>query len=43
MKPFTSASNFDSLSLKDLLDARNLFHYHLISKPNVIATKRSDW
>lgn len=35
---FKSSSNFASLSLKDLLEARNLFHYHLMNKKNVVAT-----
>ena len=34
----TDANNFASLSLKDLLYARHLFHYHLLSKKNVTAT-----
>jgi hypothetical protein len=35
---FKSSSNFASLSLKDLLEARDLFHYHLMNKKNVAAT-----
>ena len=35
---FKSSSNFASLSLKDLVEARDLFHYHLINKKNVVAT-----
>src|SRR5262245_10708576 len=35
---FKSSSNFASLSLKDLAEARNLFHYHLMNKKNVVAT-----
>jgi hypothetical protein len=35
---FKSSSNFPSLSLKDLLEARDLFHYHLMNKENVVAT-----
>jgi hypothetical protein len=35
---YKSSTNFASLSLKDLAEARDLFHYHLISKKNVIAT-----
>ena len=31
-------SNFSHLSVKDLLEARDLFHAHLISKQNVVAT-----
>jgi hypothetical protein len=30
--------DFTSLSLKDLLQARDLFHYHLMNKKNVVAT-----
>jgi hypothetical protein len=30
--------NFSHLSLKDLIEARDLFHVHLMSKKNVIAT-----
>jgi hypothetical protein len=32
------SSDFTSLSLKDLLQARDLFHYHLMNKKNVVAT-----
>jgi hypothetical protein len=35
---FKSSSNFASLSLKDLVEARDQFHYHLINKKNVVAT-----
>ncbi|UWU21376.1 hypothetical protein N2601_19440 [Rhizobium sp. CB3060] len=35
---FKSSSNFASLSLKDLVEARDLFHYHLMNKKNVVAT-----
>src|SRR5438067_102230 len=35
---FKSSSNFASLSLKDLVTARDQFHYHLINKKNVVAT-----
>ena len=35
---FKSSSNFGSVSLKDLIEARNLFHYHLVNKKNVVAT-----
>jgi len=31
-------SNFKSLSMKDLLEARDLYHYHLMNKPNVVGT-----
>src|SRR4051794_15190132 len=30
--------NFASLSVRDLLDARDTYHYHLLSKANVIGT-----
>jgi hypothetical protein len=35
---FKSSSNFSSLSLKDLIQARDLFHYHLMNKKNVVGT-----
>lgn len=35
---FKTSTNFVSLSLKDLIEARELFHYHLINKKNVVAT-----
>jgi len=35
---FKSSRNFSSLSLKDLIEARDLFHYHLLNKKNVVAT-----
>src|SRR5262249_51008256 len=35
---FKASSNYPSLSLKDLLEARDLFHYHLMIKKNVVAT-----
>jgi hypothetical protein len=35
---FSSTSNFASLSLTDLTEARDLFHYHLLDKKNVVAT-----
>ncbi|HEX5000510.1 MAG TPA: hypothetical protein VFY29_19965 [Terriglobia bacterium] len=35
---FKNSSRFSSLSLKDLLEARDLFHYHLLNKKNVVAT-----
>lgn len=31
-------SNFKSLSLRDLLEARDLYHYHLMNKANVVGT-----
>ena len=30
--------NFAGLSLQDLLEARDLYHWHLLSKPNVVGT-----
>src|SRR5690349_17212365 len=33
-----TTSNFSSLSVKDLLMARDLYHYHLINKANVVGT-----
>jgi len=35
---FKTSTTFASLSLKDLIEARDLFHYHLINKKNVVAT-----
>lgn len=48
---FKKSRSFASLSLKDLLEARDLFHYHLMNKKNVVATaiglyrirKRTHW
>lgn len=34
----TNAMNFRSLSLKDLLEARDLYHWHLMNKANVVGT-----
>src|SRR4051794_1722396 len=31
-------NNFKSLSLKDLLAARDLYHFHLMNKANVVGT-----
>lgn len=31
-------TSYRSLSMKDLLDARELYHYHLMNKPNVVGT-----
>lgn len=31
-------NNFRSLSMKDLLQARDLYHYHLLNKTNVVGT-----
>jgi hypothetical protein len=30
--------NFDTLSIRDLIEARDLYHYHLINKANVVGT-----
>jgi hypothetical protein len=38
MDILSSKFNFNSLSIKDLIEARDLFHVHLINKRNVIAT-----
>src|SRR5215467_7154515 len=32
------SSRFEQLSLKDLLDARDQYHIHLMRHPNVVAT-----
>ena len=34
----SSLNNYDQLSLKDLLDAQDLYHVHLMRHPNVVAT-----
>jgi hypothetical protein len=34
----STRSNFQSLSIKDLLSARDLYHYHLLNKAHVIGT-----
>ncbi len=36
--PLTTQTEFNLLSLRDLLAARELFHLHLTHKPNVVAT-----
>jgi hypothetical protein len=36
--PLSIDQNFNALSLKDLLEARDLYHTHLLHKQNVIAT-----
>jgi hypothetical protein len=38
MDILSSKFNFNSLSIKDLVEARDLFHVHLINKKNVLAT-----
>ena len=43
--------DFSSLSLKDLIEARDLYHFHLMSKANVVGTavglyfirEKEDW
>ena len=30
--------DFSSLSLKDLIEARDLYHFHLMDKANVVGT-----
>src|SRR6476469_4877108 len=34
----SNEQSFSSLSLKDLIEARDIYHFHLINKPNVIGT-----
>src|SRR5664279_117802 len=34
----STAASFSHLSLKDLIEAREMFHAHLINKKNVVAT-----
>jgi len=38
MDPLAQPVNFRSLSLKDLLDARDTYHWHLMNKANVVGT-----
>lgn len=38
MSPLSAQQNFQSLSLKDLLEARDLYHWHLSNKANVVGT-----
>ncbi|MBN3755551.1 S1/P1 Nuclease [Paraburkholderia sp. Tr-20389] len=38
MNPLSTQHNFQSLSLKDLLEARDLYHWHLTNKANVVGT-----
>src|SRR5262245_54893213 len=48
---YRPANSFDQLSLRDLLDARDQYHIHLMQHPNVVATavcryrirKRDSW
>ena len=34
----STQQNFRALSVRDLLQARDLYHWHLLNKPNVVAT-----
>ncbi len=36
--PLNTQPGFNSLSVKDLLDARDLYHNHLLGKPHVVGT-----
>ena len=36
--PLAQQPGFDTLSVKDLLEARDLYHNHLLGKPNVVGT-----
>jgi hypothetical protein len=38
LENYRPASSFDQLSLRDLLDARDQYHIHLMRHPNVVAT-----
>jgi hypothetical protein len=38
MDVLETQTNFKSLSIKDLLEARDLYHYHLMHKKNVVGT-----
>ncbi len=38
MDPLAQPTNFRSLSLKDLLEAREAYHWHLMNKANVVGT-----
>lgn len=38
MSSYAATTNFNALSVKDLLEARDLYHVHLMNKENVIAT-----
>lgn len=37
-KPMDDNNNFHHLSIKDLVEARDMFHVHLMNKKNVVAT-----
>src|SRR5262245_59492785 len=36
--PLLTEKNFQSLSLADLMHARDLYHFHLLNKANVVGT-----
>jgi hypothetical protein len=38
MNLLSGQANFQSISLKDLLEARELYHWHLVNKANVVGT-----
>ncbi len=38
LDPFSGGEGFESLSVKDLLEARDLYHNHLLGKANVVGT-----
>jgi hypothetical protein len=38
LEDYRPANAFDQLTLRDLLDARDLYHVHLMQHPNVVAT-----
>ena len=38
MDLLSNQMNFKSLSMKDLLEARDAYHWHLMNKANVVAT-----
>jgi hypothetical protein len=38
MDPSALKPNYQSLSVKDLLETRDLYHYHLMNEANVVGT-----
>ena len=36
--PQNDSNDFSSLSLKDLIEARDVYHFHLMNKANAIGT-----
>ena len=38
MNVLQQGSNFRSLAIRDLLEARDLYHFHLMNKANVVGT-----